>query len=361
MSTVYKKSSPSKYKDIEICPAFEADPNRPEHPITAEGTLIHNALETGDYRGLDENQTRLAEMCRDFCDSVIPATAMRKNELILPSVLGDKGRCDLAAIEGTTAWLIDYKMGYNLQTPVPDNPAAQAYVLGLFQTFPYLVQVHVYYLYPRLDQVSWHTFTRADVPAIIARLVLVKERNRVATPETCNYVPEICVYCVHLGKCPTAARALLPLARKYNDAHEATILPEVPDFSVVQDPHAWARLLNAAPVLEAMAESIKLHAKEFRNNTGQEIPGYAMRTRKSKATIICPLTAWEVAKEHGVTQEQYLAACTVSAKQLLDAARANAKKGEKANAEAALENALCDKGVLELGQETRYLAKEKNQ
>jgi len=354
-----KKSSPSRYKDIEICPAFEADPNRPEHPITAEGTLIHNALETGDYRGLDENQTRLAEMCRDFCDAVIPADAIRKNELVLPSVLGDKGRCDLAAIRGNEAWLIDYKMGYNLQTPVRENPAAQAYVLGLFETFPYLGTVHAHYLYPRVDHVDSWTYRKRDCPQIIARLVAVKERNSTATPETCRYVPETCVYCVHLGKCPTAARELLPLARKYNEAHEGEVLPEIPDFSAVSDPHAWARLLNVAPVLEAMSESIRHHAREFRLNTGAEIPGWSMRTRKGKATILAPLTAWTVAKQHGVTQEQFLATCTVSAAQLLAAVKENAPKGQKEKQAKALENELCDAGALELGQETQYMGKDK--
>lgn len=360
MTAQYKKGRPSGYKNIEVCPAFEQDENRPEHAVTAEGTLLHAALETGDLRGLNEDQIRLVEMCRDFVNTVVPEDAVRKNELKLPIAHGDKGTCDLVALKGPVAWLIDYKTGFNLQTPAVDNPQAQAYVLGLFQVFPYLLTVHAYFLYPRIDQISTHTFHRKDANAIVARLTLLKERQAAATPETCNYVPDICVYCKRLGKCPTAARALLPLARKYNEAHDATVLPEVPDFSVVTDPHAWSRLLNAAPIMEAMAESIRHHAREFRLGTGTEIPGWTMRTRKSKASIISPLTAWEVAKEHGVTQEQYLAACTVSAKQLLDAVRENAPRGQKEKKATELENKLCDSGALELGQETQYMAREKS-
>lgn len=265
----------------------------------------------------------------------------------------------MAAFLGNVAWLIDYKMGYNAQPPVVDNPAAQAYALGLFEIFPYLTTIHAHYLYPRRDEVSSHTFHRSDCPKIIARLVLIKERNAVATPETCNYIPEVCVYCLHLGKCPTAARELLPLARKYNETHDGLTLPEVPDFSVVNDPHTWQRLLNAVPVLEAMADSIKHHANEWRLTTAQEIPGYSWRTRKGKATILNPLTAWAISKQHGVTEPEFLAACNVSAKQLLDAVREKAGKGKKEKAATALKNELCDAGTYEEGAESGYLARDK--
>jgi hypothetical protein len=43
-----RRSSPSKYKSIEISPAYEDDKTREEHPVTARGKVMHKAVETGD-------------------------------------------------------------------------------------------------------------------------------------------------------------------------------------------------------------------------------------------------------------------------------------------------------------------------
>ncbi len=353
-----RRSSPSKYRSVELSPAFVQDPSRPEHPTTAEGKLLHRALETGDLRGLTENQLRLVGMCSDYVNSVLPQGTVRKHEVRFPIVGQDYGFGDLIGLKGNKGWYVDYKFGFNKQEDVEVNPAAQAYALGMLTVFPYLTSVECHYLYPRLEEVSVGAFKQTDVPRIIARITAIKERHSAATPETCKYHEDTCVYCTHLGKCPVAARALLPLAQKYADTHDMDV-PVVPDLSTITDPAVWARIYRGLPALEALVGSIKRHALEFRQESGIEIPGTALREKKGARAILSPLGAWEVAKEFGVSQEAFLGACSVSVPDLITEVRALAPRGKKDAVEQQLECKLSDAGVLTSGPSSWHLARSK--
>lgn len=353
-----KRSSPSKYRSIELSPAFKADESRDEHPLTAEGKVMHRALETGDDRGLTETQLRLVNMCRSYVEATLPAKAKRLHEVRFPIMDQDYGYGDLVALLGVKGWYIDYKFGFNKQEDAEVNPAAQAYVLGMLTVFPYLNEVEVHYIYPRLEEVSTHTFTRADIPRIIGHIKAIKLRHDKATPETCKYHEDTCIYCTHLGVCPTAGRVLLPVAQRYASTHEMD-LPVVPDLSTVTNPETWGRLFRGVGAIEALATSIKRHALEFRQNTGIEIPGTVLKEKKGNRKILSPLAAWEVAKKFDITQEQFLQACDVGVPDLMKAARDNAPARQKGAAEQKLEFALADAGVLTRNDSSWYLARVK--
>lgn len=353
-----RRSSPSKYRSVELSPAFVQDPTRPEHPTTAEGKLLHRALETGDLRGLTENQLRLVGMCAEYVNHTLPQGTTRKHEMKFPIVGQDYGYGDLVGIKGNKGWYIDYKFGFGKQEDVEVNPAAQAYALGMMTVFPYLTSVECHYMYPRLEEISVATFKQADLPRIVARITAIKERHNAATPETCSYHEDTCVYCTHLGKCPTAAKALLPLAQKYADTHEMEV-PVVPDLSAIRDPETWARIYRGLPALEALVGSIKRHALEFRQESGIEIPGTALREKKGARSILSPLGAWEVAKTFGVSQEAFLGACSVSVSDLIKEVRDLAPRGKKDAVEQQLECKLSDVGVLTQGASSWHLARSK--
>lgn len=354
-----ERSSPSRYKNLEISPAFKDDPTREVHYLTEEGKLMHKALETGNDSGLNEDQKRLVAMCREYIESVLPTGATRLYETKFPIIDEDYGYGDFIALHENRAWYIDYKFAATPQEPVETNPAAQAYVLGIFNTWPYLKRVSVAYLYPKLDQVSMCDYYRKDCARIENRIRAIKARAKNATPATCNYSDDTCGWCVYLSSCPTAAKALLPVATKYAESH-ALPLPALPDLSLVRDPKQWARLFAAVPVFEKLADSIKRHALEFRIQTGQEIPGTEVRTRSGKGQILNPTIAHEIAVQHGMKHEDFLRAVEVSAKQLLDIAGESAPRGEKGKASKALELALRDAGVYEPGEEYQYLARVKS-
>lgn len=327
--------------------------------MTAEGKAVHSAIETGDDRGLPEHLAGYARMCRELVDSVVPKGASTHKEIRFPIEGEDFGYADLVAIQGQVAYLVDYKIGFNKQEEVEVNPAAQAYALGIMKTWPYVQKVRVWYAYPRLEEVSYGEYTRADIPRIVARIRLIKERHNKATPETCAYHDDTCVYCQFLGTCSTAARTLLPIQERY--AAERSLPPMVvPDTSAITDQKTWSLMLRAVPTLEALADSIKRRALEWRDNTGIEIDGYTVREKKGARTITDPAEAWKKAKEHGVTESEFLACVKVPVAEYIDAIRATAPKGEKKAIAQLVLDALEDSGAMTVGEPSRFLGRDKS-
>ena len=371
----HAKLSPSGLRAAEICPGFLADKSQPIHPATLRGTACHEAVESGVDTGLSEEERGWVKLCRDYVADVMPENCERLHEVRLDIVDGMWGFADLIILGTFSAALIDFKFGQNAQEDVETNPAAQAYVLGMFQKWPGLETIHVHYLYPRREEISKHTYTRKDAPMIRLRVETIVDRVKnfeawekpipagyhgesgklIAKTILANPVPDNCQYCARKATCHALHKMVLPLATRYANNHNISLAE--PDFSVVKSPEQWSALLAYAPVLEQMSDSIKRHALEFREQTGVEIPGYEMRSRKGKAKIVNPEIAYKVAAEFGVTHEQFMSCTEVSAAQLRKAVEENAAKGQKSKVAAAMEGSLRDAGVLELGGESFFLGR----
>ena len=351
----HSKISPSKLKALEICPGFQPDEGAEVHAITLAGTRCHEALDSGDDAALNDEERGWIRMCREYVADLETEDSCTEKEARLEIMDGVWGFVDCAVChrgQGVID-LVDYKFGLSSQEDAETNPAAQAYVLGLFELFNWCHTVHVHYLYPRREEISKATYTRADVPRLRLRIQTIVER--VKAGDSFNPVPDNCQYCGRKATCQALHRLVLPIATRYAERKELEV-PEG-DFSLVKSPEQWSRLLAYAPVLEAMADSIKRHALEFREQTGQEIPGYEMRARKGKGKILNPQIAYEVANKHGLTHEAFMACVEVSAAQLRKAAEEVAPKGQKAKFASAFEGELRDAGALEVGAESYFLGR----
>lgn len=357
----HSRISPSKLKALELCPGFLDDPSREVHPITEQGTRCHTALDSGDDSNLTDEERGWVRMCRDYGHGLDYGNwDSAWNEVRLDILDGIWGYADKIILlrSCTAAHLVDYKFGANSQEDVATNPAAQAYVLGMFQKWPDLDTIHVHYLYPRREEISKHTYTRKDVPMIRLRIQTIVDRVK-ALEHTGdrNPLPDNCQWCARKATCTALHRMVLPLATRYAGKHDISLVQ--PDFSAISRPEDWAKLLPYTSVLEQMADSIKRHALEFREQTGQEIPGYELRSRQGKKKIINADVAYKVASEFGVTHDQFMRCVDVSAKQLTDAVKENASRGDKAKVAGAMESSLRDAGVLESGGETFFLARSR--
>ena len=357
-SRAHSALSPSKFKSVEISPAYEADPTDPEHPITAEGTLCHEALDSGDDSKLttDEQRSWVA-MCREFTAEVLPGAAPH-NEVKLDILDGIWGFADLLLVKAPKAALIDYKFGFNLQEPCETNPAAQAYVLGIMRAFPDIDEVFVAYLYPRLGQVSTATYTRADLPMIETRIRLIVEKARDAKPETCRWSAETCRFCRHRFACPTLQKAVLPIAQRYAETHDMA-LPKIDRLDEMTDGEAMSRLLEAAPVFEAVADSIKRNAVRMRVDSGIDIPGWDVRTRAGRKVIANAVLAAPVLRSAGLDDTQLLRCAEFKAGQIEDVLGEIAPKGKKKKLVEKTFDQLRDAGVLEDKPESTFMARAK--
>lgn len=60
----HHKYGPSALAAYELCSHYEAKPDDGiVHPVTAQGTKLHEAVETGDFKGLTQEEERLANWC----------------------------------------------------------------------------------------------------------------------------------------------------------------------------------------------------------------------------------------------------------------------------------------------------------
>ena len=350
--------SPSKLKSLEISPAYESDPDDPEHPITAEGTICHEALDSGkdDHLTSDE-QREWVRLCREYTAAVLP-DGTTHNEVKLDVLDGIWGYADQIKIQGSKAALIDYKFGWNPQEDTETNPAAQAYVFGIFNAYPGIAEVSVHYLYPRIGQVSTAKYTREDLPRIETRIRLTIEKARDAKPETCRWSPETCRFCRHRFDCPTLRKAVLPVAQRYAEKHDIT-LPDFDDLATEKDPQKFARLLDLAPVLEALADSIKRNAVRLRVEDGVEIPGWDSRTRSGRKTILSPILAIAELEALGIPHDQCLRACDIKVGELEKVLGEHAPARGKAKFVNKALDTLRDKGLLEVGAGSTYMARTK--
>jgi hypothetical protein len=55
---------PSTLKYVEICPSYRS--SNETNPFAEEGTMLHEAAETGELSGLNEEQLRHVVSCLDY-------------------------------------------------------------------------------------------------------------------------------------------------------------------------------------------------------------------------------------------------------------------------------------------------------
>ena len=55
---------PSTLKYVEICPGYRSSDET--NPFAEEGTMLHEAAETGNLDGLNDEQIRLVISCLDY-------------------------------------------------------------------------------------------------------------------------------------------------------------------------------------------------------------------------------------------------------------------------------------------------------
>ena len=352
--------SPSKLHLLEISPLYIHDPTRPVHPLTAEGTLCHEALDSGDHSTLTDDQRYLVQMCEGYTTELRAQNRFveEHRELKLDVADGIWGYADLILLtsDRKAAALVDYKFGANPQEDAENNPAAQAYTLGIFNGWTQLETVEVHYLYPRLDEISLATYVRDDVPRLRLRVETIRARVEHAT--TCNPTPDTCIWCGAKATCAELHRVALPIATRYGAGKQITVPPEY-DPSLIANPVVMSQALTVANVMSDWADSVRFHALKLRQETGQEIPGFDLKHRSGRKRILSPQIAYELATKSGITHERFLQAVEVSAKGLADAAGDNAPRGQKTEAAQRLEDQLRDAGVLEIGAKVFYLQRSR--
>lgn len=371
----HARSSPSKLKNLEICPSYVPDQGTP-HPVTLRGTAMHESLETGNDAALDPadpvtgerptTERDLVTMVREYIEAEKAAYGITTtlDEVHLktqdPDVQGFVDRIMFAARDTAgkrKAYIRDYKFGYNVVDHPKINPQAIAYSVGVFLKWPDVDEVNFSFMIPRCDAILEHTFLRHELPEMQLRIATIAERVRKFAGKEFNKVAENCLYCARKAECPAVTNTSLVIANGYND-DDKLALPTEFHSSLISDPVQMAKALNAATVVEKWVESVRKHAIALRLEVGIEIPGYQLVERQGKRTVADTVKAFEIAKEFGVTEQEYIAAADISLPTLEKAIAAKTEKG-KAKKVQEFNDRLLDESAVIRGQPFHVLQRER--
>jgi superfamily II DNA or RNA helicase len=361
--------NPSSLGMFEKCPGFRNRQGDTEQSL--KGTRIHKALEQNEIDDLPDDERPLARKCQDFIDGIVaerlpvlPTHDYREVKLTmdLGADLSTFGTCDRLIIYDAFGYMIDYKSGRRLITDASQNAQAFAYVIGAFQRFPELQEIHFFFLIPNRDEISEHLFKRSDIPEMQLRLSTIIRRAMAAdyvTGKNFSPQPELCEYCSMQAVCPAVAKKALKIGSLLADG-----LP-VPSNILVSKarPDDIPHLLRLAPLMEEWAKVVRAEALKLNLEEGQEIDGFVRQERKVPRAITSVNGAWKVAKEYGLPFEEFLDACSkVSMPKLEDIVAEIVKKsgkGTKKSARQELENKLRHADLLRQEGSIYYLREDK--
>ena len=137
--------SPSRLEQLRICPgAHIMQQGLPdvETEWSKEGTLLHNAVATGNLDGLNDEQKETVEKCLNFLDSLVHEDdeVLVEQKFSVFDTDGSEltfGYLDLCIFNQDTGELIvvDYKFGYIPVKDVDKNIQLATYALAAMQRY----------------------------------------------------------------------------------------------------------------------------------------------------------------------------------------------------------------------------------
>ena len=359
----HARSSPSKLKNLEICPSYEGDNDGPVHPVTLRGTAMHEAMETGNDARLDPSaetgppgtEVALVAMCREFEASetvsgeiVILEPHLKTHDRDV-SGFADKLVLEPADASGRRkARIRDYKFGFNLVDAPDVNPQALAYTVAVFLEYKDVDEVSFAFEIPRCDAILEHTFHRVELPALKLRLSVIADRVRKFAGKEFNLVASNCLYCGRKAGCPAILAKMLPIRNGFTESDRLP-LPSSFNLETLTEPADLAYMLNLAHMAEDWASKAKSFALRYRLELGQEIPGYDLIEKKGKREVSDPNAAFAVAQEFGVTMTQFIAAAKVSITSLETSVKEHATQGDKGDAAERFTDRLMDANAITRG------------
>jgi hypothetical protein len=258
----------------------------PGNALADEGTLIHRALETGDYGDLNDDQMTIAFRIWDLMDAAFARWQEKipeKNRVNVQKFSEERfwiihpeskakmesAKLDVCYVCGDRAIIIDAKSGFTDAIPSPRNAQLRSQALALWNHFPRLKEITV-----AIAQVRFKTnynecvYTKPDLLMAQQQFLLVQwMRNQPDAPRNAGYH---CQYCPIKDDCQTAATYSLvaqnSLALPSGD--KEAVLAKVQALSHEQLAFVHSRSSIADKVFEAVKERLKSISEEERNAVG---------------------------------------------------------------------------------------------
>jgi RecB family exonuclease len=361
MPSTHHKYSPSKLKNLAICPGYLGSETTSE--AAEEGTMLHECCETGILpEGLTDEQKHLVKMCRDYATQLETGARDVLSEKRLEILDGALfGTADIVIRDKDgDGHIVDYKFGRIGVEEAETNLQGWAYACGVFALWPDVEALTVHFLQPRRDEVSTWTFGRdADYPHMkdtIAAVILRAEQQ-----ESCAdaYTPQHgnCLWCGRKAECPRVAELTAALVAK---THNTLALPDV----MVPAQMTVDQLTKALDVCGIIKDHVtkwvdlcKAEALQ-RTKNGQQIGDYVLERRAGKRTIVDPILASGIlARDYGFSAVDVATVIAMSITEMEKIVRQKAGKGKGAKAIDELQEKLEAAGLVVSANGYEYLKK----
>lgn len=349
---------PSTLKTKAVCAGWMNDQDS-DKTLANEGEMLHSAVETGSLTGLDAEQAQCAQMCLDICAQLeVGAIEVLKEKRL--SVLGGKtfGTTDrLIRRSRRFGEVLDWKFGRNDVDPASENVQGWAYTIGAFELWPEVTQIRTWFVLPRLDKVTNHTFSRADLPQMRQTVAtIVDQANRFEVTGDASMLKRTeygCMYCGRKAKCPLFVNYAVEIAKKYAPLE---VVDEV-HSSQITDPAQMSRLYTAARILEKMVDSVKTHALQMALEHGG-LPGYEVAEKRGSRSIRDLGLAIPVLEKH-LDDRELLTIAKISLGDAMDLIAEKQPRGQKSKIVAQVTQELIDNEAVTTGEPSRYLRRIK--
>ena len=364
----HSRHSPSSLKPKAICPGYQADNSGPPHPITIQGTKLHEVLDGADHE-TDEEENGMLEDCRaieqvEFNELVKSNPGHSPTTLIEPEVtilkghpFQQSGHVDRLLIAGTEATIIDWKFGYTKVDPAKTNWQGKGYTVGVFETYPHIDTVKVVFVQPRRDYLTEHVFHRRDLPTLQKEIIdVITEAEKPDDQKKFNPDAKNCKYCARNkpGGCPALDGPVTNHIKKIDTSaavNGGVSIFEDLDFTKMGDPDMMGQIMDATNLLDEWCKNAKKTVHDWVKSTGKAPRGYTPYTRKGSRSIPDVVMAVSV-MPHGVEMNEILDCCTVSVPKL---EKLFCKHSPSKSAKKDFEVLLEDQDNLTRGMETTVL------
>lgn len=313
--------SPSSLEQFRLCPgSYQMQRGIEEQPseAAAEGTLLHNAVATGDFTGLTSDQIELVTKCIEFRNSfAAPDAVVLNEEFVRVHDENDEvvthGTADCIILPGKPVPIvIDWKFGYSPVNDVNKNIQLATYSLGVMQEYK-VDSVDAWVFQPRLHKKTHHVFTNAS--AILSN---IKNIIKTASGDDIILKPSdtACRYCKARLSCPAFRVKFQKLMASRNDYD-----------------------MNHIPTLEKLfdaSKSIKTFLNEIENAVKSVIEEkgacgkYVFQTTEGAREIKDLNALYSVVKNY-LTTAEFNNVCKVSISKLESAVADRMIAGVKAN------------------------------
>lgn len=364
MPDAHAKHGPSALKNKAVCPGWVNDPTS-DTSRADEGARLHAAAETGDLTGLDAEQSSAVTKCLNYLAPLERNARVVLKEVRL-SVCGVTwGTSDRVIVtDDNRLHVPDFKFGYASVDDAEVNLQGWAYALGAWDLYPECETCTVHFLLPRRDEVSRHTFTRADRPrmelAVRTIIARCEEFDRTGAESMLNPTEENCLYCGRKGVCPKVTGVALATVKKYAPLE---VVDEV-HSSQIANPAQMAKLFGSVRIMEKFIDSVKHHAMQMAleqgglyDENGKLLYEIAQKSASREVTNLA--AAVEVFRNAGLSDAELLTACKLSLPKAISLAGEKAPRGKKSALMGQIETALSEAGAIAQGEPTRYLRKAK--